>query len=539
MSAERADPCRHCGSLLDCAQRYCLGCGARIGGRGPLLDELQGRIKERSRREDASLGLGIAAVGASPRRTGAPARLPGPRVAALLVVTSLGFGAILGGAAGSQVNGSLAASARRLKVVVPKATASAGSTSTAPAAPAPETQPPEAEASPTPAPSRAPGTAAAKAPSAAGAPSGAVAPGAGERSASRPAPGSPSTLPPVKHVFVIMLSDQPYAAVFGPASAAPYLSRSLERRGELLVRYDAVAHEQLANELALISGQGPTAQTAANCPSYTDVATTAVGTDEQLVGNGCVYPSATQTLPGQLSAKHLSWRAYVGGLGEAGAPSGSCPHPAPGALDPTAAQALSGYSYATFRDPFVYFHSIIDSPACVAGVVGLDRLKGDLSDPARTPSLSYIAPDGCHNGSPAACAPGAPAGLAPADSFLKTVVPEILRSSSYRTGGLLVITVDEAPSSGELADSSSCCGQPQYPNLGAPATGLSPRGGGTVGALLLSPFIKGATTSQQPFNHFSLLRTIEDLFKIKHLGYAARAGVTSFEPSMFTVAPKG
>jgi hypothetical protein len=62
---------------------------------------------------------------------------------------------------------------------------------------------------------------------------------------------------------------------------------------------------------------------------------------------------------------------------------------------------------------------------------------------------------------------------------------------------------------------------------------------GTVGALLLSPFIKGATTSQQPFNHFSLLRTIEDLFEVKHLGYAARAGVTSFEPSMFTVAPKG
>jgi hypothetical protein len=127
----------------------------------------------------------------------------------------------------------------------------------------------------------------------------------------------------------------------------------------------------------------------------------------------------------------------------------------------------------------------------------------------------------------------------PADSFLKTVVPEILRSSSYRTGGLLVITVDEAPSSGEFADSSSCCGQPQYPNLDAPATGLSPRGGGTVGALLLSPFIKGATTSQQPLNHFSLLRTIEDLFKVRHLGYAARAGVTAFEASMFTVAPKG
>ena len=55
-----------------------------------------------------------------------------------------------------------------------------------------------------------------------------------------------------------MLSNQPYAAVFGPASTSPYLSGTLEKQGELLVDYDAVAHEELPNEVALISGQGPT-----------------------------------------------------------------------------------------------------------------------------------------------------------------------------------------------------------------------------------------------------------------------------------------
>jgi len=89
-----------------------------------------------------------------------------------------------------------------------------------------------------------------------------------------------------------------------------------------------------------------------------------------------------------------------------------------------------------------------------------------------------------------------------------------------------VITVDEAPSSGEFADSSGCCGQPSYPNLpAATAAGLSPRGGGTVGALLLSPLIKGGATSQEPYSHFSLLRTIEDLFAVSHLGYAALPAV--------------
>ncbi len=138
--------------------------------------------------------------------------------------------------------------------------------------------------------------------------------------------------------------------------------------------------------------------------------------------------------------------------------------------------------------------------------------KGDLADPARTPSFSYIVPDRCHDGNPTPCTAGAPAGIAPAGTLLAQVVPEILASKAYKENGLLVITVDEAPSSGEFADSSSCCGQPLFPNDPLKTITGAPRGGGAVGALLLSPYVKGGTTSQEPFNHFSLLRTIEDLF---------------------------
>jgi len=333
---------------------------------------------------------------------------------------------------------------------------------------------------------------------------------------------------------VIVLSDEPYASVFGPASTAHYLSQTLERRGELLVHYDAVAHEELANEVALLSGQGPTAETAANCPTYSEIAQASVGTDEQVLGSGCVYPSSTQTLPGQLTAKHLTWRAYVQGMDEAGAQADACAHPTLGQPDPTAAQSTSS-PYATFRNPFVYFQSLTGSPACAADDVGLDRLQADLASSTRTPSLSYIVPDRCHDGNPTPCTAGAPAGLAPADGFLQKVVPEIMGSKAYKNGGLLVITVDEAPSSGEFADSSSCCGQPQFPNLPASTTLTgSPRGGGAVGALLLSPYIKVAGTSQEPYNHFSLLRTIEDLFGLKHLGYAALPGVKSLESSIFS-----
>jgi hypothetical protein len=129
--------------------------------------------------------------------------------------------------------------------------------------------------------------------------------------------------------------------------------------------------------------------------------------------------------------------------------------------------------------------------------------------------------------------------MAPADSFLGQVVPKILASKAYKDGGLLLITVDQAPASGEFADSSSCCGQPQFPNLTAAApTGGTRRGGGQVGALLLSPFVKAAATSQEPFNHFSLLRTIEDLFGLAHLGYAGLPSVSSMPASVFS-AHKG
>jgi phosphatidylinositol-3-phosphatase len=389
----------------------------------------------------------------------------------------------------------------------------------------------------------------------------------GEQSANGTGSGS-SQLPPVKHVFVVMLADQPYASLFGPSSSAPYLAKTLERRGELLVRYYAVAHDELANEIALVSGQGPTPQTEVNCPTYADIASPAPAADGQVLGQGCVYPASTETVAGQLTAKHLTWRAYVEGASP-DAPTDSvgagCAHPTPGSPDPsvdqtlpaaqstpgaaadqapTAYEAVPGTAYATFRNPFLYFHSVIDGPACAADDVDMGQLASDLSSERGTPSLSYIVPSLCDDGSPTPCAPGRPAGLAPAEGFLRKVVPRITASPAYKHGGLLVITVDQAPSSGIYADSSSCCGQPSFPALPPPPTlpgggSARPTGGGQVGALLLSPYVKPGTTSQETFSHFSLLRTIEDLFGLGHLGYAALPKVEALGAAVFNAYQSG
>ena len=554
---ERAGICEHCSAPLARGQRYCLACGERSGLRSPqLLALLRGvrteptaNLHERGHQHAPSL----AAPGTARRRrvaqlTPALARVgeltpPSRRVSALLVLAFLGFGVLLGNVASSRVEDSLAASARpQIKLLLPPASTATASTPQA----SPTAEPPEATPEPTPEPASTPAPTSSPAPAPASTQPAAKTEsqtGEGGGKSSAPAANGPATkLPAVKHVFVIMLSSEPYASVFGPASTAPYLSRTLERRGELLVRYYAVAHQQLANGIALLSGQGPTPATAANCPTYSDLAPASAAGEGQLTGEGCVYPASTETLPGQLSAKHLTARAYVQGIDEAGVTAPACAHPTIGQPDPSGEGAAATQAYATFRNPFVYFHSLIDSPTCALDDVGLTRLDGDLSTAKRTPSFSYIVPDRCHDASLGPCPGGGAGGLAAANTLLEQIVPKILASQAYKHGGLLVITTDEAPSSGEYADSSSCCGQPRFPNLPAPAgsaAALPPEGGGQVGALLLSPFVKGGTINQESFNHFSLLRTFEDFFGVTHLGFAGGAHVGSLEPSLFLAKPQG
>jgi len=63
------------------------------------------------------------------------------------------------------------------------------------------------------------------------------------------------------------------------------------------------------------------------------------------------------------------------------------------------------------------------------------------------------------------------------------------------------------------------------------ANGIS--GGGRTGTVLVSPFIKPGVVSTTPYNHYSTLRTIEDLFGLDHLGYAGYPGTADFGRDVF------
>lgn len=226
--------------------------------------------------------------------------------------------------------------------------------------------------------------------------------------------------------------------------------------------------------------------------------------------------------------------------------------------------------YAARHNPFVYFHSLIDSGACKEHVGPLGTLrKSPLIDALRsvatTPNYVFITPNLCDDGHDTPCkAPNSPVGVHvydPENAFLSKWVPIITRSPAFQKDGLLIITFDESSMTGVTPtgvtvgyDGSGCCNEPSGPNtvmpgippISAPqyrtgaykdeiitdgANGIS--GGGRTGTVLLSPFIKPGVVTSRPYNHYSTLRTIEDIFGLSHLGYAGYPDTPIFGSDIF------
>lgn len=540
----RTDKCSSCGSRFAGDQRYCLECGAR---RGPLPAAIAAQIAALLAR-----GRGAKPAGAAPGAAGAAEQapkpeptpsplaswMPSPRAAALAVLGMLALGVMLG-----SVTGQVARSAGIGTILLESEAA------TPPPEEAEEEAPVTASAEPEPVEEATQSVVeeevVAPEPEAEPEPEGEEGP---EMVPFNPEEEATEELPPVKHVFLIVLGENGFEETFGATSPAPYLSKTLPEQGELLSNYYSVTHGDLANEIALLSGQGPTVETAANCPNYGDIVPGTESATGQVEGAGCVYPATTETLVSELVAKKLKWKAYVEDM-EKGAVRGqatSCRHPELGTPDLDQVP-VPGDTYQTWRDPFVYFHSIVDGSECAGRDVGLEALSTDLATAKKTPAFSYIAPSACYAGGTVPCEEGRVTGALAIEEFLKKVIPEITASPAYKEeGGLIAITSTQAQQTGEHTDTSACCAYPEYPNVppveavegtvpGTHTTG----GGGRVGMLILSPFVKAGTVNETNYNHFSFLDTVEELFELEALGYTSEGLLLPFNSEVFNYAEEG
>jgi hypothetical protein len=87
---------------------------------------------------------------------------------------------------------------------------------------------------------------------------------------------------------------------------------------------------------------------------------------------------------------------------------------------------------------------------------------------------------------------------------------------------------DEAASTSET---EACCGEMPGPSMSNP--GIGGPGGGRVGAVLISRFIKPGTVVKTAYNHYSSLASWEMLFGLPRLADAATVPST-FAADVFT-----
>jgi phospholipase C len=318
-------------------------------------------------------------------------------------------------------------------------------------------------------------------------------------------------VPRFSHVVLLVLENESFATTWGTGSVATYLN-SLRAQGVLADHYYGTGHQSLDNYIAMVSGQPVQPATAADC--------------EALNLYDCVQGQSLmaggRNLADQIEDAGLTWKGYMDAMPNPcfhASYSPTAPPQDPYQGNSTAAPA---YNYADRHNPFLYFADVVGNDSrCQAHVEPYAWLAVDLANDT-LPDFSFITPDTCHDGHDNPCADGSAGGLARADLWLSQNVPALL-TYLLSHNGLLLITFDEASST----DTSGCC-------TGGPGGG--PGAGGRVGLLALSAAVPSGGVVTTPYDHASLLRTIEDSFGIaEHLN---NAGTAAPMADLFTVATR-
>ena len=163
----------------------------------------------------------------------------------------------------------------------------------------------------------------------------------------------------------------------------------------------------------------------------------------------------------QLTTAGVPWRAYMEGLDSRGCRDTPLPY------DPG-------------HNPFLFF-----AGGCPANVVPFTSFARDIASPA-APRFLWITPDICHDQHSCSIATG--------DDWLRSTVGAIEKSPAWTPGTVLFITWDEDDKS--AADN--------------------------VLTLVVTPAGRH-TVSRRPYNHYSLLATVEDLLGVARLANARQA----------------
>jgi len=361
-----------------------------------------------------------------------------------------------------------------------------------------------------------------------------------------------ASIPRFDHVFLIMMENHSYGQIIGDSVNAPYINQ-LANSANLATNYMGVGHPSLTNYLEVVGGSNfgiendnsPNWHNATPSPSLIDpiagsgmdLATPAVDTTNNGTPAAPIYnvpfdaaPYVARTIADQLADANMSWKTYQESL------------PASGTVDQvnysdgiysnlSPADIVNSGNvqklYAVKHNPFVYFENIqqnADPKNGLGNVVDFEGINGLYADLRSddVPNFLFIAPNQCHdmhgvgNGS-AFCAydPNPPTQMNPTliqmgDATVKQLVMAIKSSEAWKHGkNALIVMWDEN-------DYSS------NPNQ--------------VAMIVDTNYGVHGVKTNKPYNHFSLLKTLESGFGLDCLNHACDKNVQVMS-DMFSTRP--
>ena len=310
-----------------------------------------------------------------------------------------------------------------------------------------------------------------------------------------PSANNRSDLENYQHVFVIMMENTGYDSLIGNPNA-PWINTAAQTYG-IATNYYGVTHPSQPNYIAATSGS-----------------TNGVANDNDTTIN-------VSNIVDQLESHGKTWNAYM----QSYALCNGNP----------LAHACGNQLYERKHNPFISYSDVQSNPARVANIVDFSQFTTDLANNT-VPDFSWISPDQCHDmhgrggtdpKTDFCNFANVQQLISTGDTFLSDTVGAIMGSPAWNGNSVIFITWDESDftNSGPFGfgDTSGCCD-------------ANP-GGGHVLSLVISHSDHSARSSNVAYNHFSMLATIEDGWKLGCL--ANTCHTTTVPPMSDLVGPQG
>lgn len=321
-------------------------------------------------------------------------------------------------------------------------------------------------------------------------------------------------VPEFDHVFIIMMENHSTPDIIGDPNA-PFIN-SLATTYSQAGNYFGVTHPSFPNYLAATSGNN----------WYYNSDTTA----------GVIFDHTN--IVDQVEASGRTWKAYMDAM-PAGQPL---------------ADGANGSRYVVKHDPFITYADVRNNPERVNKIVPLTQLSTDLNS-GDLPNYVWITPDQCHDmhgigGASSPCPFAKTQGdqndqnlIKGGDAFVQQWVRAIQSSRSWTKRSVIFLTWDEndfAPIANQdnYINDHGCCDSPILPpgaqlNTGGVWPG-GVLGGGEVAMIVIGDSVKHGFVSNVAYNHYSMLRTIEQSWHLGYIGMASDAQQVHSMSDVFT-----